>query len=65
MDYLKSKMVKSDSLSSEEEEESEDEAVSCTAGSEAEEEAAQQDGPELGPPSGNKPPGVARAEVCA
>ena len=75
MDYLKSKMVKSESLSSLEEEESEDEAVSCGGESGAEEEAPgaapnQQDrgkpvaGPEQGAPSGNEIPGAARAEVC-
>ncbi|EFB19054.1 hypothetical protein PANDA_014807, partial [Ailuropoda melanoleuca] len=74
MDYLKSKMVKSESPSSSEEEESEDEAVSCGDGSGAEEEApspapAQQDrgrpgaGPEQGVPSGNETPGTARAEA--
>ncbi|XP_025745503.1 probable RNA-binding protein 19 isoform X2 [Callorhinus ursinus] len=74
MDYLKSKMVKSESPLSSEEEESEDEAVSCGDGSGAEEEApspapAQQDrgrpgaGPEQGASSGNETPGAARAEA--
>uniref|UniRef100_A0A452QCE5 Probable RNA-binding protein 19 n=2 Tax=Ursus americanus TaxID=9643 RepID=A0A452QCE5_URSAM len=74
MDYLKSKMVKSESPSASEEEESEDEAVSCEDGSGAEEEApspapAQQDrgrpgaGPEQGTPSRNETPGTARAEA--
>lgn len=76
MDYLKSKMVKSESPLSSEEEESEDEAVSCGDGSGAEEEApgpapAHQDrgrpgaGPEQGALSGNETPGAAKAEVCA
>ncbi|XP_040475827.1 probable RNA-binding protein 19 isoform X2 [Ursus maritimus] len=74
MDYLKSKMVKSESPSASEEEESEDEAVSCEDGSGAEEEApspapAQQDrgrpgaGPEQGTLSRNETPGMARAEA--
>lgn len=76
MDYLKSKVVKSQSPSSSEEE-SEDEAVSCGAGSGAEEEEeapgpapTQQDrgrpgaGPARGSPSRNETAG-ARAEVCA
>ncbi|XP_027431762.2 probable RNA-binding protein 19 isoform X2 [Zalophus californianus] len=74
MDYLKSKMVKSESPLSSEEEESEDEAVSCGDGSGAKEEApspapAQQDrgrpgaGPEQGASSGNETPGAARAEA--
>lgn len=78
MDYLKSKVVKSQSPSSSEEEESEDEAVSCGAGSGAEEEEeapgpapTQQDrgrpgaGAARGSPSRNETAGVARAEVCA
>lgn len=75
MDYLKSKMVKSELPSASEEEESEDEAVSCEDRSGAEEEApspapTQQDrgrpgaGPEQGTPSRNETPGTARAEVC-
>ncbi|KAF3820699.1 hypothetical protein GH733_005244 [Mirounga leonina] len=74
MDYLKSKMVKSEAPLSSEEEESEDEAVSCGDGSGAEEEApgpapAHQDrgrpgaGPEQGAPSGNETPGAAKAEA--
>ncbi|XP_004417286.1 PREDICTED: probable RNA-binding protein 19, partial [Odobenus rosmarus divergens] len=73
MDYLKSKMVKSESPLSSEEEESEDEAVSCGDGSGAEEEApspapAQHDrgrpgaGPEQGASSRSDTPGAARAE---
>lgn len=78
MDYLKSKVVKSQSPSSSEEEESEDEAVSCgdESGTEEEEEApcpapAQQDrgrpgaSPARGSPSRNETAGAARAEVCA
>ncbi|XP_021554226.1 probable RNA-binding protein 19 isoform X3 [Neomonachus schauinslandi] len=74
MDYLKSKMVKSEAPLSSEEEESEDEAVSCGDGSGAEEEApgptpAHQDrgrtgaGPEQSAPSGNETPGAAKAEA--
>ncbi|XP_032165677.1 probable RNA-binding protein 19 isoform X4 [Mustela erminea] len=76
MDYLKSKVVESQSPSSSEEEESEDEAVSCGAGSGAEEEEeapdpapTQQDrgrpgaGPARGSPSRNETAGVARAEA--
>lgn len=79
MDYLKSKVVRAESPSSEEDEEdeeSEDEAVNCDEGSESEEEEdsctspAQQDGAgtrpssEQGTPSGDNKPQEARAKVC-
>ncbi|XP_024900250.1 probable RNA-binding protein 19 isoform X1 [Pteropus alecto] len=76
MDYLKSKVVRAESPSSEEEEdeESEDEAVNCDEGSAAEEEdscasPARQDGAGSGPgpeqrtPSGDKKPQETRAET--
>ena len=67
MDYLKSKMVTSESLSSSEEEGSEDEAVSCVDGSEAvrQDGGGRAAGPEQDAPSRDKRPGAAGAEVCA
>nr|XP_060467930.1 probable RNA-binding protein 19 [Panthera onca] len=65
MDYLKSKMVTSESLSSSEEEGSEDEAVSCADGSEAvrQDGAGRAAGPEQDAPSRDKRPGAAGAEA--
>lgn len=67
MDYLKSKMVTSESLSSSEEEGSEDEAVSCADGSEAvrQDGGGRAAGPEQDAPSRDKRPGAAGAEVRA
>ncbi|XP_042765774.1 probable RNA-binding protein 19 isoform X1 [Panthera leo] len=65
MDYLKSKMVTSKSLSSSEEEGSEDEAVSCADGSEAvrQDGGGRAAGPEQDAPSRDKRPGAAGAEA--